>query len=170
MVITLWHGGRGLETDYQEFHGNAKGRWQNGVGLYLAADKTAAQSYAKGARSLYQVQIDLEGFTEIGDALVTEEQAEDFMRRFIPAKDRREFREWIANIMDRTVKLNALHLLNLTVNLDKTPASKTGAMREYFVKELGADYHITSYKSEKLYVIMNPKVIKKVIKAKDLSE
>lgn len=161
-TFTLWHGGRGLESDYLEIKAHGKGRWEHGPGLYLTTHYDTAMKYAKGGGKLYRVTIRLG--TNIEDVTIPLEDALAFVQRHVVSRMRPQMiRDLQSNYQRMGGKLRAEVLVNLCLNLSAIPNSKTNALRQFLIDH-GVDYAKTRYggRDETVVVVINPRMIKKV--------
>lgn len=158
-ILTLWHGGRNLESDYQEIKAHAKGRWEHGPGLYLTSDRELASRYAKGQRRLYQVEIDITGAREISDVVIPLHDAIAFVERNIKGSKKAEFIEWLHRSYNRKGKLTANVIVNLSLNSEAISNTKTNILRQFLIDH-GVDY---AKADSHIYVVINPRIIKRIL-------
>ena len=166
-TITLWHGGRGLESGYTDFPAHRKGSWEHGPGLYLTASRDVASKYAKGGNAMYKVTVALE--RNIDDVFLSSDEVNDFVKRFVVARQRKEFIELAERSRTRRQvdKLPAEVLINLGLNMNAVPNSKTGEFRKWLVAHGVGYISVPNYggwgvEKGQVYVIVDPKLIKKV--------
>lgn len=166
-LVTLWHGGRNLESDYLEFPSHRKGAWEHGPGLYLTANRDVASAYAKGGNAMYRVTVDLQ--RNIDDVFIEEADVKDFIQKFIAARQRKEFWELCERSRTRRSldKLPAEVLINLSLNMNAMANTKTGAFRQWLVSHGVGYISVPNYggwgvEKGQVYVIVDPKLIKKV--------
>ena len=166
-LVTLWHGGRNLESDYLEFPAHRKGAWEHGPGLYLTANRDVAAAYAKGGNAMYRVTVDLQ--RNIDDVFIEEADVKAFIQKFIAARQRREFWELCERSRTRRSvdKLPAEVLINLSLNMNAMANTKTGAFRQWLVSHGVGYISVPNYggwgvEKGQVYVIVDPKLIKKV--------
>lgn len=168
--MKLYHGGHNLESDYLGFPAHRKGSWEHGPGLYLINNETVARKYAKGGKSLYEVTVDVKPQGEISNVMISEEDMEDFVTRFVKGKSRPEFRQLLRRNMDRRQSdmVAASVLVNLSLNLDAVQHSKTGEMREWLSRHGVTHTEVSNYggwgDNGYVIVVVNPKMIKKIKK------
>lgn len=161
-TITLWHGGRGLEADYLEVMAHKKGRWEHGPGLYLTTHYDTAVKYAKGGGKLYRVTVE-EG-RDISEVAVPIEDAIAFVERHVVGSKRKQV---VADLRDnarRVGELRAEVLVNLCLNWEAIPNSKTNLLRKFLIDH-GVDYaKVSRYggRAETVLVVINPRRIKRV--------
>ncbi len=171
-TLTLWHGGRNLESSYHEFAPHKGGRWEHGPGLYLTNHYDIAARYAKGGNKLYKVTI-VKG-QDSDDVTIPFEDVSDFAKRMIKGKARKEFLEMCQTNMQRRglSGVPAKVVSTLALNLEAIQNSNTGELRRFLVDH-GADYTFVQnyHGGASVYVIHNPKVIKRVeiIKGSDVN-
>jgi hypothetical protein len=172
-TVTLWHGGRDLQYSYGEFRSHKSGTWEHGPGLYLTTHMETAARYAKGGGSLYKVTVTLG--TPLRDIKVTEEQAAKFIQTFIASNKRKDIKNDVergfARFKDGSLPLE--NLMNLGINYEAIRPGMTGELRQYMA-EMGADYTVVNRyggRDETVLVVINPKIIKKVVpvKSKDVT-
>ena len=140
-VITLWHGGHGLESNYHELQKSSKGRWEHGPGLYLTNSYARAQKYAGGRRKVYKVTI--RPGTDISKVSLDYSSIEHFARTTIIGKLRNQFLQDIKHHMER---INSEHIparvfLNLLINYDAVASAKTPEITRFLIDH-GIDYAI----------------------------
>lgn len=172
--MKLWHGGRNLESDYDQPKKATKGRWEYGPGLYLTTHYETAYKYAKGGGKTYQVHFELG--TNINDVLIKFDDAVEFIQSNVTKSKRTIILEDIHFNMKRmgqTSELDANVFLNLMINHDAVIGEKTINLNKFLVEQ-GIDYSTVdrfSGRDETVVVIFNHKIIKSVkpIKAKDVS-
>jgi len=162
--ITLWHGGKDLQYDYQEVVAHGKGRWEHGPGLYLTNDRSIAQKYAKGGgRRLYWVTIGITGAHSMEDTTIPLNDAVLFVERNVKGALRKKvIDDLMTNYERRGNKLFADVLVNLCLNLEAIQNSKTNLLRQFLIDH-GIDYaHANRYggrNGSEVYVVINPKII-----------
>ncbi len=173
-TITLWHGGRDLESGYHEVRSHGKGRWEHGPGLYLTTSYMTAAKYAKGGGKLYKVTV--RKGTDISDVFITYDQAMEFVNKAVVGRKRKEMAEDLkTNMLRRKAdRINAEVLVNLCLNTGAIPNSKTNLLRQFLIDH-GVDYIWVKHyggSDETVVVVVNPKVIAKVeaIPAKDVKD
>ncbi len=172
--MKLWHGGRNLESDYNEPKKATKGRWEYGPGLYLTTHYETAYKYAKGGGKTYQVHFELG--TNINDIQIKFDDALSFIQSNVTKSKRTIILEDIhfhLKRMGKTSELEANVFLNLMINHDAVIVEKTINLNKFLVEQ-GIDYSTVdrfSGRDETVVVIFNHKLIKSVkpIKAKDVS-
>jgi len=141
-IISLWHGGRGLEHSFSEIVPNAKGRWEHGPGLYLTTSYNRASSYAKGSRKVYKVSF--RKGTDIRKVKIPIEDVLDFAKKYVVGRKREEFLDYIRSNMERMgseTEVDANVFLNLLVNDEAIASSKTPILVKFLVDH-GIDYSI----------------------------
>lgn len=172
-TLTLWHGGRNLESSYHEFAPHKGGRWEHGPGLYLTNHYDIAARYAKGGNKLYKVTI-RQG-RDSDDVQIPFDDVSDFAKRLIKGKARKEFLEMCQTNMQRRglSGVPAKVVSTLALNLEAIQNSNTGELRRFLVDH-GADYTFVQnyHGGASVYVIHNPRVIKRVeiIKGSDVKD
>lgn len=170
-TLTLWHGGRNLESSYHEFAPHKGGRWEHGPGLYLTNHYDIAARYAKGGNKLYKVTI-TKG-RDSDDVQIPFEDVSEFAKRLIKGRARKEFLEMCQTNMQRRglSGVPAKVVSTLALNLEAIQNSNTGELRRFLVDH-GADYTFVQnyHGGASVYVIHNPKVIQRVeiIKGSDV--
>ncbi len=171
-ILTLWHGGKDVESDYLEIRSHGKGRWEYGPGLYLTDDRTLASSkYAKGGgRKLYQITIDLNGAHECQDVIIPLHDAVAFVERNVIGRLRSTLINELNKIYERRgQKLPADVMINLCLNYEAIQNSKTGILRQFLIDH-GVDYSVSHGSARSIYVVINPRIIKRVERASNLRE
>lgn len=171
--IELWHGGRNLESNYKEFGGTTKGRWEYGPGLYLTTHYERARDYAKGGGKTYLVTVE-EGNT-IEKTLIDITLVNEFVSRHVIKSKQKRILEDLYDNMNRlntSPKIYANILLNLIINDEAMQNTKTHHLNRFLV-ENGVDYGIVERfggRDETVLVVYNFNKIKKVnnIAAKDV--
>lgn len=167
-LITMWHGGRGLEYSYNEMRGNNSNQMEYGPGLYLTSYYSTAYKYAKGGGKTYLVSF-LPG-ANIDDVNLSFEGLFEFIAR-TRFKNKKPLIEFIKRKYPGTIP--ASNFLNLLVNYESMIPSVSALVRQYLVDN-GADYlvsHGYGGTHQTIVVIFNPKVIKKVqiVPAKEMN-
>lgn len=173
-TITLWHGGRNLESQHKEHLSSKKGRWEHGPGLYLTTHYDTAYSYAKGGGKTYMVEIE-EG-NDLRNTLIDIHKVNNFVAKYVIGSKKKELLSDIYDNMHRmnlNSQVNAEVVLNLIINSDAITNTKTHELTKFFV-ENGVDYGVvTRFKGrdENVLVVYNKEKIKKVksVSAKDVS-
>lgn len=161
-TITLWHGGRNLESDYLDVQSHKKGRWEHGPGLYLTSHYETAVRYAKGGGKLYRVTV-RQG-RDISDVVISLDDAIEFVNRYVVGSKKKLMAADLRSNVARVGHLNAEVLVNLCLNNEALPNSKTNALRQFLIDH-GADYAFVSRyggRDETVVVVINPRVISKV--------
>lgn len=163
-TITLWHGGRDLEYSYDEVRSHGKGRWEHGPGLYLTTHYETAAKYAKGGGKLYKVTV--ERGTDISEVTVPLNDVIEFVNRYVVGTKRKRMIEDLKGNLARTGedRLQVEVLVNLCLNNEAIPNTKTGALRQFLIDH-GVDYAwVQRYggRDESVLVVINPRKIKKV--------
>lgn len=166
-LVTLWHGGRNLESDYLEFPAHRKGSWEHGPGLYLTANRDVAAKYAKGGNAMYKVTVDLQ--RNIDDVFLGADEVTDFIARFVMGRQRKEFLELCERSRTRRSldKLPAEVLINLALNMNAVQNAKTGEFRRWLMGKGVGYINVPNYggwgvEKGQVYVIVDPSLIKKV--------
>lgn len=172
-VMTLWHGGRGLEFSYQEMLPHKKGRWEHGPGLYLTTHYETAAKYAKGGGKVYEVTI--RKGTNINDVTIDKQEAIDFIKKIVIKRLQPGIIENIERAAQRgdnpeVIRINII--VNLCLNYDALQAANTVLLRQFLVNH-GVDYDIEPRfggRNETVVIVYNPKCITKVksVKASDV--
>lgn len=171
--IELWHGGRNLESNYKEFGGTTKGRWEHGPGLYLTTHYERARDYAKGGGKTYLVTVE-EG-NNIEKTLIDITLVNDFVNRHVIKSKQARILEDLYDNMNRlhtSPQIYANILVNLIINDDAMQNTKTHYLNRFLV-ENGVDYGIVNRfggRDETVLVVYNFDKIKKVknISAKEV--
>lgn len=167
MQITMWHGGRNLESSYKENLSSKAGRCEHGVGLYTTNHYLTAKKYAKGGGKTYQLQIDLNPEQSLEIVSIPIEEALDFISKHIKKKSIPQVSSLINENMKRLKNMEyikAAHLQNIILNTDSIAFSKTNELCTFFVKH-GVQYGLVKYYSghdENVLVIYDKTIIKKV--------
>lgn len=163
-TISLYHGGRNLEQNYQETVAHKKGNWEYGPGLYLTTHYDTAYKYAKGGGKVFKVTVE-EG-QEADDVRLTREVIEQFAKRYVIGRKR----QIVADAVNRNINrlksdtISANTFINIIVNEGAIKNTDSGKFKD-FLAQNGVDYIInTRYggRDETVLVVVNPKKIKKV--------
>lgn len=169
-TVTLWHGGRNLESGYMDFPAHKKGSWEHGPGLYATADRSVAERYAKGGNAMYKIDVKLD--RNINDVHLDQDTVKDFIKKFIAVKNRKEFWEYVVRGMERkkSTTVNAETLVNLSLNMEAMAHTKTGEFRKWLAQQGVGYIHVPNYggwgiDKGNVYVIVDPKLIRKVYRA-----
>lgn len=169
-TITLWHGGRNLESGYMDFPSHKKGSWEHGPGLYATVDRSVAARYAKGGNAMYKIDVKLE--RNIDSVSLDQDTVKEFIKKFITTSKRKEFWNYVVRGMERknTDTINAETLINLSLNLEAMSHTKTGEFRKWLAEQGVGYIHIPNYggwgiDKGNVYVIVDPKLIRKVYRA-----
>ena len=163
-TMVLWHGGRNLQSDYQEIRSHKKGRWEHGPGIYLTDHRDTAAKYAKGGGNVFRVTITFDPSKEMDDVIIDIDDAIEFVKRNVAVRLRGKIIQDLHNSFDRTGALRAAVVTNLCLNWDALAPSKTEALRRFLI-DSGVEYaKVIRYggRDETLYVVINPKIIRKV--------
>lgn len=171
--ITLWHGGRNLDSDYQEFKPSRKNRWEYGPGLYLTTHYDRALKYAKGNGRTYQVHVQ-EG-NDIKDVELNIADVNNFIANYVIKSKQKLMLDDIYNNMNRMnsspfIKANVF--LNLIISHEAIVNTKTKNLNQFLVNQT-IDYSLLpNYggRDENIMVVFNNKKIKSVnhFSAKDV--
>lgn len=169
-VVTLWHGGRHLESGYMDFPAHKKGSWEHGPGLYATADRSVAERYAKGGNAMYKIDVKLD--RNIDSVSLDQDTVKEFIKKFITASKRKEFWNYVVRGMERknVDTINAETLINLSLNLEAMAHTKTGEFRKWLAQQGVGYIHVPNYggwgiDKGNVYVIVDPKLIRKVYRA-----
>lgn len=164
-LVTMYHGGRNLESDYREVKSHKKGRWEHGPGLYLTDHLDRAVQYSKGGGKIYQVSFLPDVAKRIDNVIIPLEDMIAFVNRYALTKLRPTIVSDLRANMTRvgTDGVAAEVLVNLLLNWEAIPNSKTGILRQFLINH-GVDYGQTRYggRDETVVVVINPHIIKKV--------
>ena len=159
-IITMWHGGRNLESDYLEVKAHKKGRWEHGPGLYLTSHFDRAVQYAKGGGKLYRVSF--RPGRLLDEVVVPIDDMIDFVTRNVPARYRRDIIADLRNNMARRGGEGVIAevLVNLCLNYEALPNSRTDRLRQFLIDH-GVDMMKTRYggRDETVVAIINPRII-----------
>jgi hypothetical protein len=173
-TLTLWHGGRDLESSYHEVRSHAKGRWEHGPGLYLTTHYDTAAKYAKGGGKLYKVTV--RKGTDISEVEISFNDAMDFVNSNVKGSKRKQMETDLANNMSRrnAKSIPAEVMINLCLNCEAIPNTKTNVLRQFLIDQ-GVDYAwVNRYggRNESVMVVINPKIITRVqvVPAKDVKD
>lgn len=168
--ITLYHGGRNLESDYLDFPNHRNGSWEYGPGLYLIKREEVARGYAKGGRTLYAVTINYDPNKSSDRMMMSPEQQKEFAKLFVKTAQRKDFLNLLEQRKARTGKqeVPASTLFTLGLNLEAIQSSKTGDMRRWLSDQGVTHTEESNYggwgDDGQLFVVINPKIIKKIKK------
>lgn len=163
-TLTLWHGGRNLQSDYLEVRAHKKGRWEHGPGLYLTTHRDTAVKYAKGGGRVYEVIIAIDPSKELNEVEISMDSATEFVERHVMQKFRSKIINDLESSHDRRGRLTASTLVNLCLNYEAIPNTKTDKLRRFLIDN-GVDYtEVSRYggRDETVYVVINPSIIQGV--------
>lgn len=174
--IELWHGGRNLECSYKESL-PAKGLWEHGPGLYITTSYLRAAKYAKGGGKTYMVTVEDGNMAK--DVQIPINNIFEFIAGVVVGKKKKVVSEYVHNNMKRmsnTESICAETFMNIIMNEEAIPKSKTGLLADFMV-ENKADFNLVTSSSsltgakETILVVMNRDKIKKlkVVPAKEVS-
>lgn len=166
-MITMWHGGRGLQYSYREMVGNKSKQMEYGPGLYLTNYYMTAAKYAKGGGATYKVTFN-KGI-DIKQVTLKTEDVLKFIKdnRFI---NKKEPYDYIKSKYPEYIPAD--NFLNIMIP-SLTP-STSAIMRQFLVNN-GIDYSVNygygGFHNQTIVVIFNPTVITNVeaVKSKDIS-
>jgi hypothetical protein len=170
----MYHGGRNLESDYNEILGNKSGQIVHGVGLYLISDIEIAAKFAKGGNKMYRVTF--EKGNRADQVVLSNEVCLEWGKRNLPRDKRTQEAFWESYKISVQRKngegITAEQFTNLILNYDLLKPSKTADFRRWLVEQ-GVDYTVSNNYGggrNTMVVLVNPKKIKKVeiIKWKDV--
>ena len=175
MKLTLWHGGRNLESTYNEIKPSATGRWEHGPGLYLTNHLDTAIKYAKGGGKTYKVTIDFNPEKSIGRVSIELDTAIKFVKNTAKKSTVAEIVEQLNENSERSGtpgKINIETVLNLLLNYNALTPAKTVLLAEFLI-ENGVQYGVTRYggRDEVVVIVYDRSIIKKVsaVSQKDIS-
>jgi hypothetical protein len=158
-IIKMWHGGRGLERDFNEYHPNKSKQMEYGPGLYLTNDYFLAYKYSKGGGKTYLVSF------QKGTDLNTVNVSIDKVISFIKSTRMPRKSSLLNDLKKYSGEIPLIYLVNLSVNNSCLSPSNSIDFRKFFV-DCGADYEMFSgyggNNDVKISVIYNPSIIKKV--------
>jgi hypothetical protein len=159
----MYHGGRFLESSYNEILGNKNKQMEYGPGLYLTNYFTTAQKYAKGGGSIYKVYLKLNN-NSIDNVILTLDNVFNFIKN-TRLLNKKELVNYIKNKYSNDIKAN--NFLNLLISFDCLAASNSLTVRKFLI-ENNIDYLISKnyggFNDQYIIVVFNPKIIKKVEK------
>lgn len=164
-ILTLWHGGRNLEHNYNFFQSSKKGSWEHGPGIYLTTHYERAASYAKGGGTTYLVEIH-EG-NHIDNVKISLNKVYEFINSYVIKKRAKEVIDRIKENSNRTSdgeSIKASYFLNIMINFNAVNSSQTTHLNKFLV-DSGADYDTVNNfggRPETVFVIFNNKLIHKV--------
>lgn len=156
-TITMWHGGRNLDRDFNEFHGNKSKQMEHGPGLYLTNWHETASRYAKGGGKTYLVTFRLG--TSIRDVDIAMGDAMTFLKTTrMPNK-----KELVSYVKEQYQdSIPARHLMNLMVNFECLAPGNSAIVRRYLAGK-GADYEVIDgaggWNDQVWVIILNPAII-----------
>lgn len=174
MKLTLWHGGRNLESDYKDIRASASGRWEHGPGLYLTSHYETAFKYAKGGGKTYKVTIDFDPAKSISNVKVKVKDAIAFVKSVAKVAARADIIERIEANASRknSDEVNIEVVSNLLLNSEALAPSKTKILAEWLIDN-GVQYGVTRFggRDETVVIVFDRSIIKsvKAIPAKDVS-
>lgn len=159
-TITMWHGGRNLDRDFNEYHGNKSKQMEHGPGLYLTNWHETASKYAKGGGTTYLVTFRLG--TSIREVNLDMDDAMSFLKN-TRMPNKKELVSYIKGRYDDIIP--ARHLMNLMVNFECLASGNSAAVRRYLASK-GADYEVIDgaggWNDQVWAVIFNPAIITSV--------
>lgn len=173
-ITALWHGGRNLEHNWRSFQESKKGRWEYGPGLYLTSGYEIARQFAKGGGKTYLVLLEEGNSAENTDIRLSDML--DFASKHVVKSKIKPVSEDLhdhAKRIGATDSIKAEILINLIINHDAIPTSKTKLLNSFLV-ECGIDYSATvGYGMQREHVVVvfnNSKILKAApVPAKDVS-
>jgi hypothetical protein len=160
-LITMWHGGRNLQSSYREVYGNKSKQMEYGPGLYLTNFYSTASKYAKGGGKTYLVKF--KPGVEIRKVILDISNVMQFLKshRFT---NKTKLIEHINKKYTETIP--AQYFLNLMINYDCITPSTSTIVRQFLIDN-GIDYHVSKgyggFNDQVIVVIFNPAIIKSVI-------
>jgi ribosomal protein S18 acetylase RimI-like enzyme len=106
--ITLYHGGRSLEDNINEYKGT-KGKIEYGPGLYLTSNIDTAKEYSKGGGTIYELKIELENdvgymMQHIEKKKIKLYKAIIFLEENLPNKKKKEYFNYLEKNFKRMNK------------------------------------------------------------------
>lgn len=167
MEITLWHGGRNLESSYKENLSSKNGRWEHGAGLYLTTHYETARKYSKGNGKTYEVTIDINPEKCIANTNIPIQDALDFYSANLKKSGLDNCIQALHSNMKRMNNfetVNADTFQNLIINYEAIMASKTPLITQFLI-EHGVEYGLVKHfsgRDETVVVIYDKSTIKKV--------
>ena len=160
-LITMWHGGRNLQSSYREVYGNKSKQMEYGPGLYLTNFYSTAAKYAKGGGKTYLVKF--QAGTEIRKITLDISNVMQFLKshRF---SNKTKLIEHINKKYNDVIP--AQYFLNLLINYECITPSTSAIVRQFLIDNK-IDYHISKgyggFNNQIIVVIFNPAIIKSVI-------
>lgn len=159
-TMNFWHGG-----DLDEFNdviSQKNGRYEYGAGLYLTTHYGTAQRYSKGRRKLYLITV--EKGVDINDALLEPEKVQDFIKKYVIGRLKKEVWSRVKNYM-KDGKIKAYVFDNIILNEKAIKASNTQYLRQFYIDN-GIDYNMVNSPfgwGEKMMVLYNmDKIVNKI--------
>lgn len=168
MELTLFHGGKDIDKTFRFGYQPSGGvnRYQHGTGLYLTSDIQIAQSYAKGSRSVFKVQVDLDPSTEISNIKIGLDRLDQAIYELYRAGMGKATSQKLKQYFIEKFPNGDVPLVWLVNNMVNNNLAKRYAktINEIVISN-GCTYEKTRFKSEDLYIIYDFRVIKSVSKA-----
>ena len=166
MKLTLWHGGRNLDTNYKEIQASANGRWEHGPGLYLTNQFDTAVKYAKGGGKVFKVELDFDPSKSIGRTQVELADAIVFVKSHAKKSTSKDVISSLESNSERSKtpgKVGIEILVNLLLNDNALTSAKTKNLAEFLV-DSGIQYGVTRYggRDEVVVIVYDRNIIKKV--------
>lgn len=172
MEVTLFHGGKDIDKTYRYGYqpSGGKDRYEHGAGLYLTADESVAQSYAKGSRVVFACTVDLDPSKEINKIILDEAGLDQCLHTLYCAglgkASVKKMREYFLEECPNGVPLS--WVVNHLVNNDM--AKRFAKAINTLVVDAGCTHEITTFRSAQLVIVYDFQIIKSIKKVEKLKK
>jgi hypothetical protein len=163
--IKLYHGGTKWTPSDAKVPTPKKGRYESGPGIYLTTNYWTARNYAKGNKIVSIVELE-KNIKFANQVKLSKEEAINFVNNLPRLKKKKELINDFIRISERDGYIEAESVINLFVNYE-IGAGSIGLELAKWLASKGVDavlYHVKT--KEDWVVVINPKIIKKVIHTK----
>lgn len=167
MITQLYHGGKDIDKTYHNGYEPSGGpkRYEHGTGLYLTADIEIAQSYAKGSRTVFAVEVDIDPSKEIHQFKLDAEGLDRcFKTLYIGGMGKATGNKYKKYFEDKAegAHVPLTWLVNNLVN--DSVAKRYAKAINQFVVESGCTHELTRYGGHALVIVYDFGIIKSVKK------
>ena len=167
MIELMYHGGKDIDKTYYNGYEPSGGpkRYEHGTGLYLTADIEIAKSYAKGARTVFAVEVDIDPSKDINRVKLDLEGLERCMTTLrYGGMGKATAKKYMDHFVE-TANGSPIPLAWIVNNLVNDGYAKRYAKAiNQLVIESGATHEVSTYASAQLVIVYDFKIIKSVKK------
>jgi len=137
----FFHGGNLDYFDYNEIIIPKKGKYEYGFGLYLTSSRKIADTYSKGSRKLYLVELDND-IVDLNDVFVNINEVNSTLKTILSKNDFLKLQQPLNRVAERfegEINLGTLNIIMINNDILKPKYGK--AIIKFFISK-GADAYV----------------------------